>query len=62
MGPQRWEIAVHPSEVQHLVTLWRDGVSTRRMAKELGMSLSTLWQITRRLDLPRRAVPRVQRH
>lgn len=61
MGPQRWEIA-HPDQLDQFLRLWRTGVSTRQMARQIGVSLSTLWQITRRLDLPRRAVPRVQRN
>jgi hypothetical protein len=36
------------------IALWEAGVPTRAMAVRLGISLSTVWEVRRRLNLPAR--------
>jgi orotate phosphoribosyltransferase-like protein len=48
----------HPRMVPELRRLWREGVPTREIATTLRMSVSTLWLVTRRLELTPRAETR----
>jgi hypothetical protein len=55
--PELWEVE-HSDKIGELRRLWRDGVPTREIAWTLEMSVSTLWLVTRRLELTPRAETR----
>ena len=45
-----------PANRERFMALWEQKMPTRSMALRLGISLSTLWMVRRRLKLPGRDV------
>lgn len=53
---RRWEHQA-PTNVERYTALEAARTPIRAMARELGISLSTLWMVRRRLGLPLRCAP-----
>jgi len=51
-----WE-TTGEDNTERFTALWHSGMPTRRMAKTLEISISTLWKVRKRLGLPPRGAP-----